>query len=186
MLPELSEIRRRRRAAGMSQKALARLARTSQATLSKIETGGTDPSYSVARKVLDSLEELEGAKGRTLGELANRRILSVEPADLVGKALRIMRGKDISQLPVFRGALPVGSVSERFLLEGIRKGKTIEEIAKMKISEVMGPPFPVLPESTGAERASFLLENFSAVLVSDRAGRIAGIVTRTDLLKRER
>ena len=183
MLPELSEIRRRRRAAGISQKALALLARVAQPTLSKIEGEKTEAAYSTVKRLFDSLEALEGSGGGPVSDLMNARVLRVQTAETVGKAIHLMRQNDISQLPVFRRESPIGSVSERTLIERMREGQTIEELSRKRVEQVMAPSFPIVPEGASVRSASSFLEDFSAVLVSSKAGRIIGIVTKSDLLK---
>ncbi|MEM0475595.1 MAG: helix-turn-helix domain-containing protein [Candidatus Norongarragalinales archaeon] len=59
VLPELGEVKKRRKALNLTQSALARLAGVSQSFIAKVERGKSDPAYSLAKRVFDALEALE-------------------------------------------------------------------------------------------------------------------------------
>src|SRR3989441_12347557 len=56
MRPDLGEVPRLRKALGLTQTALARLANVSQSTIVKIEKKQMNPSYDVVRRVMTSLQ----------------------------------------------------------------------------------------------------------------------------------
>lgn len=183
LLPELSEIRTLRVSLGMSQKELSRRSGVSQAAISKAERGRGDVSYSSAFRIFSALESSkEETKGGNVESYMKRGIFSAETGDLAEKAIKIMRERGISQLPVFSGGRSVGSVSERTLLEASgRLG--MKRLLETRVSSIMQAPFPIVPEGTGIDAASDFLSRFSAILVSDKTGKISGILTRTDLLR---
>ncbi|RLI81888.1 XRE family transcriptional regulator, partial [Archaeoglobales archaeon] len=60
MFPEIDEIRKRRKRLGISQKKLAELVGVSQPLIARIESGKFDPKLSLVKKILKTLEEIEG------------------------------------------------------------------------------------------------------------------------------
>ncbi len=184
MIPDISEVRKRRRAAGVSQAGLAGRAGVSQSALSKMEGGRTDPSYRTVKAVFDALEAMEARGSSPVSALMNRRVLKAQAGEPVRRAIQSIRENDVSQLPVFSGERPVGSVSEKTILDLLRRGMTLERVSEMRVGEIMGPAFPVVPAAAGTESVAAFLDDFPAVLVSGkRSGRIVGIVTKSDLLK---
>ncbi|MEM0475596.1 MAG: CBS domain-containing protein [Candidatus Norongarragalinales archaeon] len=116
----------------------------------------------------------------------NPRVISVSRRDKISRAVRLLRSKGISQLPVFddKGRC-VGSVSEGSVLEkvsGLSKGKGVAEIEKKEVEVVLGEAFPLVDENTPQSLLASLLVHHLAVLVQ-RRGRIVGIITKSDLLK---
>src|SRR6266478_2623122 len=57
MLPQLDEIPKKRKALGLTQSKLAQLAGVSQSIIAKIESGTVDPSYSIAKRLVEALEK---------------------------------------------------------------------------------------------------------------------------------
>ena len=107
-------------------------------------------------------------------------LVSTAPGALVRQALGLMRLHDVSQLPVMEGNACVGSVTEYALttrsLESTR-------ILDATVGEVMDEPFPLVDAGQPVESVAKLLSKASpAVLIRD-GGRIAGIVTRSDVLQ---
>ena len=107
-------------------------------------------------------------------------LVSTAPGALVRQALGLMRLHDVSQLPVMDGSACVGSVTEYALttrsLESTR-------ILDATVGEVMDEPFPLVDAQQPVESVAKLLSKASpAVLIRD-GGRIAGIVTRSDVLQ---
>lgn len=185
VLPELKEIGTKRRLLGLTQSQLASEAGVSQSLIAKVERGKTDPSYSKAKPIFDSLEGLEKKKGGpTAGTMVNRKLISVKPSDSVGKAALLMRDNGVSQLPVIEGngGVVVGSVSEEILLNRVYGVEKPADLSKLRVSEVMGEPFPTVGEETPFRAVSALLEGSRAVIVT-KGGRVSGIITRADVLK---
>ena len=76
----------------------------------------------------------------------------------------------------------VGNISERGILELLRKGSTMEQLGMMVISDVMGESYPVVTDSTPISSVTSLMGSSGAVLVS-RKGKIVGMITNADILK---
>lgn len=185
MLPETSEIRERRRSLRISQALLSGVVGISQGALSKIERGESDPSYSTVKGIFGFFSALESeAKAGTVEKIMTRNVVKVEEGTRVSDAARLMRGRGLSQLPVFRGRVVIGSVSEKSIIAEIEKAGFDSAYGK-KVEEVMLPPFPVVPEGSPTKAVFGILESFSAVLVSSKKdGSIVGLVSRADVLRR--
>jgi predicted transcriptional regulator len=186
MLPDAGEIKKRRKALNLTQGALAKLGGVSQSFIAKTERGRADPAYSLAKRVFDALEVLETRAEKRAKDLMNPRVCSVSRRDKISKAVALIRRKGISQLPVFdeRGHC-IGSVSEGSVLEkveGLARGKGVEDLEKKDVDVVIGEPFPLVGENTPQSLVASLLTHHLAVLVQ-RRGRVVGIITKSDLLK---
>jgi len=106
-------------------------------------------------------------------------LVSVAPAATVRQALNLMSTYQVSQLPVLDGANGVGAVSDQELM-----ARALEDAATLDrpVSEVMGPPFPIVDGDTPAERLALLLSRETPAALVRRDGGVSGIVTRYDLL----
>lgn len=93
----------------------------------------------------------------------------------------MMEENDISQLPVIDDGVHVGSITESAVVHSIT-GDSIEEIAMMKVHEIMEDAPPMLPLDTDIGVLIYLLEHNPAVLVQEK-GKIIGIVTKHDVMK---
>ena len=107
-------------------------------------------------------------------------LVSVAPGANVRQALNLMSTWGVSEIPVLDSSDCVGSLSEAQLM-----ARALENAALVErpVSEVMGPPYPVVDARLPLERlTAFLSRETPAVLVR-RDGKIAGIVTRYDVLR---
>ena len=184
MLPRLEEIPRLRRALGLSQARLARLAGVSQSAVTKIERGLTNPSYGVVKRLLECLdaERARTEREATVADVRSRRLIAVAPGSRLEEAVGAMRQHKFSQLAVLDGPSPVGSLSERTITNLILAGKKPSEFSRIRVRDVMEPPFPTLDERAPVYLAAGLLQHYAAVLATHR-GEVLGIVTKSDLLK---
>ena len=85
----------------------------------------------------------------------------------------------MSQLPVLDGGDGVGAVSEPTLM-----AKALEQPGALDqaVQEVMDAPFPVVDADLPVERLTALLSRETPAALVRRDGKIAGIVTRYDVL----
>ncbi|MCI4323215.1 MAG: CBS domain-containing protein [Thermoplasmata archaeon] len=180
----LSEIRRRRVAAGMTQGELARAAGLSQSHVAKIERGRVEPSYRNVTALLTVLEDrlAHAVKEVTAGRLATRNMVDLPSKALLIEAARMLRRHSISQLPVVDHGVVVGSLTDRRVVECIADPATAGRLDRLLVREVMEEPFPQLDASTSGRVAAELLRHVPAVLVTER-GRPIGILTQSDLFK---
>ncbi|MDP3276084.1 MAG: homoserine dehydrogenase [Deltaproteobacteria bacterium] len=119
--------------------------------------------------------------GLEVGEVAKKKVHTIDEDATLGDAVRVMRKKGISQLPVVREGVCVGTVSERLIMDLlVRRG--VKKLEALAIADVMGPPLPEIGARTPLVAVAKVLEQKSAVLVT-RGLDIVGIVTRADLLR---
>ena len=194
-LPDLDEIRQMRKKLDLSQRELASLAGVSQSLIAKIEKGSIDPSYKNVRKIFNAFEgvlrkrALEGKStgGRlTVGDLATRGVVSIDPYQTLAEAVDLMVKGRFTQLPVMVGERIVGGITDDrirdYTIEETRnQRKLYDEVMKVKVEDIMEAPFPILSEETPIELASLHLQRDEAVLVT-RRGNIEGILTSADFL----
>src|SRR5436189_5050700 len=123
MLPTLAEIPKVRNALGLQQSRLAELAGVSQSIIAKIESGSVDPSYSIVKRLVETLERqsVDTARPR-VSEIMSRPVISVSRTQFVRDAVDMMKRRGYSQLPVFDGTRCVGSISEKTILDRAARG----------------------------------------------------------------
>jgi predicted transcriptional regulator len=183
-LPEVTEIRRMRKALDMTQAQLCRLSGVPQSTIAKVESGTINGSYETVRRLFEALSLDADRKGRSrkAKDVASLDIVSIQAKEKVKRASEIMRQSGYSQLPVFEGQQPVGSVSENDILAILRDGTSMEAAGELSVRSVMSEAFPVVSEDTPLETVTILLSSNKAVLVGKK-GKITGIITSADVLK---
>jgi cystathionine beta-synthase len=106
-------------------------------------------------------------------------LISVAPTATVRQALNLMNTYNVSQLPVLDGGDGVGAVSEQALMAtALDQPATLDQA----VEEVMDAPFPVVDADLPVERLAALLSRETPAALVRREGKIAGIVTRYDVL----
>lgn len=179
-VPLPGEIRAVRKKLGLTQAEVAKAAGVSQPLIARIENGSVDPRLSTYTAVVEALNRAE-RKGVLLSEVMITSVASVRATDTVSAAIRVMREKDISQLPVLAKGVPVGSLSDKQVVHALSEARDAEELARKSVGDIMGPPFPVAGPDMSVDQAARLLEDQSAILVMER-GKLVGIVAKADLL----
>jgi cystathionine beta-synthase len=107
-------------------------------------------------------------------------LVSVAPSASVRQALNLMSTYGISQVPVIAGDDCVGSVTEGpVIARALDDAKLLERA----IEEVMQAPFPVVDAALPFERLNTLLSRETQAALVRKDGRLAGIVTRYDVLR---
>jgi predicted transcriptional regulator len=150
--------------------------------IAKIERGTINPSYLRTKAIFDTLEGLERRNELRAKDLSHPRIVRIRARDTVSKGVKVMRQTGFSQLPVFDGEKPVGSLTEKVILQKLVSAQNPQEISKQHVETVMDEAFPTVTEDTPLSMISTLLSYQSAVLLA-RKGHIVGIITKADLLK---
>ncbi|MGQ0538531.1 MAG: pyridoxal-phosphate dependent enzyme [Gemmatimonadaceae bacterium] len=106
-------------------------------------------------------------------------VVQTTPGATVRQSLRLMAQHDISQLPVMDGPVCVGSVTESALsARALDDAKTLDG----PVSDVMDAPLPVLDPEMPVDAATKVLSKANPAVLIQSAGRVHGIVTRSDLL----
>ncbi|HVC08758.1 MAG TPA: pyridoxal-phosphate dependent enzyme [Elusimicrobiota bacterium] len=108
-----------------------------------------------------------------------RGLSFARPKDTLFEALKLMRKRDISQLPILEGKKIAGAVFEDDVLSLMMKGR---DIKKMIAREAMTAPLPVVAPSARIEAVLSLMgAQRQAVLVELRRG-VYDIITKYDVL----
>lgn len=119
--------------------------------------------------------------GLEVGAVAKKKVATIDADSSLGRAVRLMQKRGISQLPVLDEGVCVGTISERTVLD-LLVDRGAKKLEKLTVRDVMAPPLPELGASTPLVAVAKVLERRSAVLVT-RGLDIVGIVTRADLLR---
>jgi cystathionine beta-synthase len=127
----------------------------------------------------DLLERKAGGGGGGGGDDAPS-LVSVAPGTLVRQALGLMRLHDVSQLPVMDGDRCVGSVTENGLTT---RGLESTRFLDATVGEIMDEPFPTVDGGEAVDGVTKLLSKATPALLVREDGRVAGIVTRSDMLQ---
>jgi len=124
-----------------------------------------------------------------------RNVATIAPSASLEEARRLMRGESVRQLPVVdEDDRLVGIVSDRDIREamlpvGLLSGFSEREMEKMlagtPVGKVMTRKVVAATVNDSLEDAIVLLHDFriNALPVLDDKGKVAGIITRTDVLK---
>jgi predicted transcriptional regulator len=178
-MEESGWISQNRRRLGMTQHELARASGVSQSLVAKIEAGSVDAGYSKVRRIIEALEHASLGNEKRARDIMHPGVDAVGPDGTLHSAAAAMRKKAISQLPVVHKGQVVGSLTEEALLSCFSEGRNPGNV---RVSEAMGEPFPSVLPTTPLSAVASLLRHHPAVLVSEK-GRIAGIITKADILK---
>ncbi|TMI40875.1 CBS domain-containing protein [Candidatus Bathyarchaeota archaeon] len=183
MLPPLDEIPKKRKELGLTQSKLAQLAGVSQSIIAKIESGTVDPSYSIAKRLVEALEKQSIQTSRPrVSEIMSKPVISVSKTQFVRDAVDLMRKRGYSQLPVFDGNRCVGSISEKTILDRAARGEPLESLLNNRVRDIMDSPLPMVNDDTPLEMVLGLLQGNYGVLVTKGESTI-GILTKSDILK---
>jgi cystathionine beta-synthase len=117
--------------------------------------------------------------GELLRSLPRRELVTAESGQTVAEAVRLMKGRGISQLPVLEDGRLVGILTESDVL-----GKLVEGRASLesKVAEVMFRNVRTIGESDDASVLSRLFAEGLVAVVVDEARALKGIVTKLDLV----
>jgi predicted transcriptional regulator len=179
-LPLPDELKQKRIDLGLTQNDLAKRAGVSQPLIARIESGDVDPRLSTLKKIIDVFNEIE-KEDICLKDIMNHELISVSPEESIDRAVHIMEEYNISQIPVIRNGISVGSIAEDMIVRSMADKKT-SVVSHMKIADIMGDSFPALSPNTDVKTASYMLEKHPAVLVLEN-GQVTGVVTKYDVLK---
>jgi len=182
MIPEISELKIRRKASGLTQERLSRLSGVSQSLIAKIEAGNISPGFEKAKRLFDCIDRIQEEKIVTAGKIMRKHLYSSGPKDSAKKAVLLMEKHGISQMPVIWNGHAFGTVTEKGVLAILSKSEKNIDLSRIKVQGIMEDSMPVIQESTPINIVSAMLSYHSGVLVSKK-GAITGIITKSDLLK---
>ncbi|MBI4409488.1 MAG: pyridoxal-phosphate dependent enzyme [Gemmatimonadetes bacterium] len=122
----------------------------------------------------------------TAGDMVARKdggapaLVSVEPSASVRQALSLITHYDISQVPVLHEGDCVGSISEATLMARVIEEPSLLDHA---VETLMDAPFPVVDEHIELSGVARLLTRQNPAVLVRHEGRLAGIVTRYDMVR---
>jgi cystathionine beta-synthase len=131
------------------------------------------------------------AEGRTVADVIGARgadvppLVYAHPGDTVRRAVNLMRGHGVSQLPVAKGELPLaaaevlGAVDELALMDLVMHD---ESVLEEPVEKVMGPRLPTIGIGQPIELVVELLDKAPALVVL-AGGRPYMVLSRTDVLQ---
>jgi cystathionine beta-synthase len=113
-------------------------------------------------------------------------VVVARTTERVGEVIGRFGEHGISQMPVSEAAEGddpasiVGSVEERSLLDRAYRDRGV---VGRTVGEVMGRPLPIVDADASVDDAYGLLAGGASAVLAVRSGRLAGVVTRLDLLE---
>ena len=154
----------------------------STSMINQIESGRSQPSYETAKRIFDSLANLEGkSSSHKAGDFCSKDVVKLKPSNTLHDAIKKMHESSISQIPIFNGQEPVGVISEDGIVKHLADiGE--DELKNAKISDTMEPVPPIVDYDTPANVLVPLIRYSKCILVSKKS-KIIGIITASDTLK---
>ncbi len=180
---ELNEIKEIRKKAGLTQGQLAKKAGVSQSLIAKIESGMLDPTYNNAKKIFTALDELTEKKEVKAEEIMNKKIISLNHTESIKEAIKKMKKYDISQMPVVDGDKILGLVSESTIINKMGSVDDPQKLLDLKITEVLVESPPIITPNAKMDVISSLLKFYPVLLVAE-SGKIKGLITKADMLRK--
>lgn len=167
---------------GITQKKLATMVGVSTSMINQIESGRSQPSYDTAKKIFDSLANLEGkSSSHKAGDFCSKDVVKLKPSNTLHDAIKKMHESSISQIPIFNGTEVVGVISEDGIVKHLADvGES--ELKNSKLADTMEPVPPIVDYDTPANVLVPLIRYSKCILVSKKS-KIVGIITASDTLK---
>ncbi len=154
----------------------------STSMINQIESGRSQPSYETAKRIFDSLANLEGkSSSHKAGDFCSKDVVKLKPSNTLHDAIKKMHESSISQIPIFNGYEPVGVISEDGIVKHLADmGES--ELKNAKLADTMEPVPPIVDYDTPANVLVPLIRYSKCILVSKKS-KIIGIITASDTLK---
>ncbi|PSP26879.1 transcriptional regulator [Halobacteriales archaeon QH_2_65_14] len=173
-LPTPEDLREWRNELGLTQSELAEKANVSQPLIARIEGGDVDPRLSTLRRIVNALQEAEGALLRA-ADLMNSPVASVAPDASVREVIELMNERGYSQVPVVREGTPQGIIGT----SDIRQ-RPEGNVGDLPVAEVMHESISTVEPNALIDTVDAHLDHNDAVLVVE-AGVTVGIITEADI-----
>ena len=110
--------------------------------------------------------------------MMNKKLFFLKPENKVKEAIKIMKGKGISQIPIMKNSNVCGIINEKIILEAMTDNKNVQEI---KIEKIMDDSPPIVSLKTTKKVILEILKEQAIVLVAEK-GEIKGLISKSDLL----
>jgi len=158
---------------GLTQIELAEKAGITQAHIAKIEGNKVDARLSTINKILSILEA--GKYNLRCKDIMVKRLIYLLPTDSIKKTVRLMKIHGISQIPVIKGGISVGSINESTVIRNWGNPNA-------RIKDIMDKSLPAVDADETIDTIRSMLQTFPSILVSEK-GKVVGIITKSDLFK---
>lgn len=179
MAEALEEIKIIRKKLGLTQQELAKLAGVSQSLITKIESKKLDPTFSKAKRIFETLHQLQEKHSVKAADLMNTKLISLTTHATLQEAITKMKKHGISQLPVVEhdnGEKCCGLITESTILEALVQKHTLDST----IADIVQEAPPLIDKHATKEVVVNLLRYYPIVLVGEK-GKILGFITKADL-----
>ena len=135
--------------------------------------------WMIENRFIDSKEEEITVKDLlNIKQRKIKNLISVDPKNELNIAIQLMKKHDISQLPVIKDNVQIGSIRELTIMKKLTSGKAW---ATQKVSEIMEDPLPIVKTEERIISPFNLLKNKNAILVIEN-GKITDIITMIDVI----
>ncbi len=162
-----------RKKLGLTQIELAQKVGITQAHVAKIEANKVDARLSTMNRILSVLEA--GKYNLRCKDIMVKKLIYVSPNDTIKKVVRLMKLHSISQLPVIKNDISVGSVNETTIIRNWNRPNS-------RVKNIMEKSLPLVDADETIDTIKSLLQTVSSILISEK-GRVVGIITKSDLFK---
>jgi len=119
---------------------------------------------------------------KEVNAVMNNQVKTLSESHLVSEALAFMADKRISCVVVERDSQPVGIFTER---DVVSLGERLQSLYKEPLIKVMHSPVQTVVANTSIHEALEIMDNkkFRRLVIADEQNRVAGILTRHDIVK---
>jgi cystathionine beta-synthase len=117
--------------------------------------------------------------GQVLHVLGERELLSLGPDDSMQEAIDLFRDRGISQIPILEKGRVVGGLQEVTLARLLHEGQDPKSVL---LRDIMVRPLPEVDETVSIDEVYRLLLAGNTGVMVRRNGKLAGIITRIDLV----
>ncbi|GAA1386185.1 hypothetical protein GCM10009613_19740 [Pseudonocardia kongjuensis] len=131
-------------------------------------------------------ETLDERPDPQLRQIMSARLVAVTPDTPVRTALEAMLAQDVHHLPVLAGGRCRGMATEADLLRGIAAQRSPLGWTVLRVADVHGPALLLPGTSRLSEAARVMAARGRDAVLVETGGRIRGIVTAADLVRRWR
>ncbi len=108
------------------------------------------------------------------------RLICLEPGQTLERAAAMLLEHGISQLPVVERGKMIGAIHEITLMRALHQGQSPADVP---VRQAMARPLPQVDASVLLDEVYRLLLAGNPAAVVAREGRLAGIITRSDLMR---
>jgi len=171
-----------RQSMGITQPQLARATGIARAKIARMETKKKTqrytPKYSDIQKIYQYLYKKQNVTHKPLCEFGKKKIESVTSNQTLEKAIDLIIKHRFECIPVIDKNIVKGKITTMKLATR----KSNDKDSKIKISEFMEEPPPIVPCSTPGTLVKPFLESSSDCVILTKKGELYGLVTLWDFL----